>query len=247
MTDAGPAAGLRHITREGVDDRARAPAPFDVADFDSPPSAQSWALALEDQALGLYVGVWTTEPMREAFGPYPGDEFMLSLEGTTRLTDANGAETAVRPGEVFCVHNAWPVSWRQDDPMAKFFMICEDPDPPAEPPSAPGVVVYRPDQADAGASGREEDGPFGPRRVLFETRSGAMTAGVDAVPAHQAAGREAAAQELLCVVSGALSLAAAGRRLTVNAGEAVFIPAGLRFESASETGVRLAFACCARR
>ncbi|MEQ8602921.1 MAG: hypothetical protein RIB45_06350 [Marivibrio sp.] len=248
QTAARTSEGIRHITPAGVDGRGREPAPFDPADFHAAPATQSWGLAISDETLGLHVGVWTTDPMQEAFGPYPGDEFMLSLEGTTRLIDGDGAETTVRPGQVFCVHNAWPVSWRQDDPMAKFFMICEDPDPPADPPPAPGVVVYSPEDAPPGAAEREEEGPFGPRRILFETRSAAMAAGVDVAPAHQAVARQTTAHELWCVATGALSLVAEdGRRVRVEAGEAAFIPAGLRFESASEDGARIAFARCVRR
>ena len=237
-----------HITRDGVDGRGLEPSPFDPADFESPPDWQSWALAKNDEALGLYVGVWATAPMQEAFGPYPGDEFMLSLEGTTRLLDAEGGETVVRPGQAFCVHNAWPVSWRQDDPMRKFFMICEDRNPPAEPPSAPGVVVYEADAAGAQAAGAAQAGPFGPQTVLFASRSGAMTAGLASVAAHGSTPRRAEAHELFCVASGALSLAVdGGGRRTIAAGEAVYIPAGLTFESVSETGANVYSARCTRR
>lgn len=236
-----------HITREGVDGRGLAPAPFDPADFESAPDSQSWALAKNDETLGLYVGVWTTAPMQEAFGPYPGDEFMLSLQGTTRLLDADGGETVVRPGQAFCVHNAWPVSWRQDDPMRKFFMICEDRNPPADPPTDPGVIVYQAGEPPASQASVEE-GLFGAQTVLFASRSGVMTAGLASVPAHGPTPRTAEAHELLCVASGALSLAVdGGERRTIAAGEAVYIPSGLAFESVSDAGAELYSARCTRR
>ncbi len=53
---------------------------LDQADFQSELPDQQVHVYYEDQDLGLSVGVWTTTSMQEAFGPYPGDEFMWVLE-----------------------------------------------------------------------------------------------------------------------------------------------------------------------
>ncbi len=81
----------------------------------------------EQEELGLTVGVWTTTSMQEAFGPYPGDEFMSILEGQVSMIDAHGDETLVKAGEVFCIRNAIPISWKQVGFLRKFYMTYADP------------------------------------------------------------------------------------------------------------------------
>ena len=76
----------------------------------------------EDESLGLSVGVWDTTSMKEAFGPYPGDEFMWVLEGQVSMIDSDGNATEIKQGQTFCVRNAIPVSWKQVGFLRKFYM-----------------------------------------------------------------------------------------------------------------------------
>ncbi len=91
-------------------------------DFQSDLPEQSWHIYFEDAALGLTVGVWTTTSMQEAFGPYPGDEFMCILEGHVAIVGKDGRETFIEEGEAFCIQNGVPVSWKQEGFLRKFFI-----------------------------------------------------------------------------------------------------------------------------
>jgi len=69
---------------------------LDPADFQSELPEQHIHVYYEDADLGLSVGVWTTTTMQEAFGPYPGDEFMWVLEGQVSMVDADERPTPIR-------------------------------------------------------------------------------------------------------------------------------------------------------
>jgi len=78
---------------------------LDPADFQSELPEQHIHVYYEDADLGLSVGVWTTTTMQEAFGPYPGDEFMWVLEGQVSMVDADENEILVKAGETFCIRD----------------------------------------------------------------------------------------------------------------------------------------------
>jgi len=106
----------------GPDVTGMAEMQLDPADFQSDLPQQHIHVYFEDQDLGLSVGVWDTTSMQEAFGPYPGDEFMWVLEGQVSMVDGDGKETLVKQGETFCVRNGIPISWKQEGFLRKFFM-----------------------------------------------------------------------------------------------------------------------------
>ena len=85
-------------------------------DFASDLPTQTLHVYYEDEELGMSVGVWTTSPMQEAFGPYPGDEFIWLLEGGFKMVD--GDEKVLdtyQEGECVYFRNAAPVSWVQEE------------------------------------------------------------------------------------------------------------------------------------
>lgn len=62
----------------------------DPQDFASDLPTQTLHEYYNDEELGMSVGVWTTSPMQEAFGRYPGDEFVWLLEGGVRCRCRTG-------------------------------------------------------------------------------------------------------------------------------------------------------------
>ena len=100
---------------------------LDPAGFQSELPSQQVHVYYEDQDLGLSVGVWTTTSMQEAFGPYPGDEFMWVLEGQVSMVDADQNATLIKQGETFCIRNAIPISWKQVGFLRKLYMTYADP------------------------------------------------------------------------------------------------------------------------
>lgn len=102
---------------------------LDPADFQSPLPSQHIRVYFSDDALGLNVGVWDTTTMQEAFGPYPGDEFVWILDGAFSMLDGENNAIEVRQGQSACIRNAVPVSWKQDGYLKKFFITYLDPAP----------------------------------------------------------------------------------------------------------------------
>jgi uncharacterized cupin superfamily protein len=135
---------------------------LDPADFQSDLPEQHLHVYFEDEVLGLSVGVWTTTSMQEAFGPYPGDEFMWVLEGRVAMVDGDGKETPVEPGETFCIRNAIPISWKQAGFLRKFYMTYAKPDAPtpAIESADGGVVVLDPAKLEAGLTKMDTTEPF---------------------------------------------------------------------------------------
>ena len=64
-------------------------------DFASGLPTQTLHVYYNDDDLGFSVGVWTTSPMREAFGPYPGDEFIWLLEGGFKKSRSGGSTSPI--------------------------------------------------------------------------------------------------------------------------------------------------------
>jgi uncharacterized cupin superfamily protein len=119
---------------------------LDQADFQSELPQQHLHVYFEDEASGLSAGVWTTTDMQEAFGPYPGDEFMCLLEGQVDMMDGGGKATRVKQGEAFCIRNGIPTSWKQVGFLRKFYMTYENPkaDTPDLASTQGGVLVLDP-------------------------------------------------------------------------------------------------------
>ncbi len=150
------------LERSGPADTGLAKMKLDPADFQSELPEQHLHVYFEDEALGLSVGVWTTTTMQEAFGPYPGDEFMWVLEGRVAMVDADGKETPVQEGETFCIRNGIPISWKQVGFLRKFYMTYAKPKALAPEISSAegGVLVLDPSQLEADLKEMDSTEPF---------------------------------------------------------------------------------------
>jgi uncharacterized cupin superfamily protein len=84
----------------------------------------------EDEALGLYIGVWDTLDMIETAAPYACDEFMTIIEGTVEIkNNQTGIVEAVTAGQSFVIPQGYNCQWHQNGYLRKFYVIYE---PPAE-------------------------------------------------------------------------------------------------------------------
>jgi hypothetical protein len=98
-------------------------------DFASNLPTQTLHEYYEDEALGMSVGVWTTSPMQEAFGPYPGDEFVWLVEGGFKMVDGDdNVLDTYKQGECVYFRNAAPVSWVQEKHLRKFYITYLNPE-----------------------------------------------------------------------------------------------------------------------
>ncbi len=106
--------------------------PMDLSpyEFHSRPEQQNLHVYFEDEDLGMSVGVWDTTPMQEPFGPYPGDEFIVVLDGHFDMmdtVDGSGHNVACKKGQSVIFRNGVPVSWKQHDYLKKFYITYTDP------------------------------------------------------------------------------------------------------------------------
>ena len=115
------------LEKNGPEDSGLQPMRLDPQDFQSERPNQHIHTYYEDTKLGLTVGVWTTTTMQEAFGPYPGDEFMWVLEGQACMVDDQKNEIIISSGQSFLVRNAIPISWKQEGFLRKFFITYANP------------------------------------------------------------------------------------------------------------------------
>ena len=131
-------------------------------DFQSELPEQHLHVYFSNETLGLEAGVWTTTDMQEAFGPYPGDEFMWVIEGQVDMMAGDGTATHVKQGETFCIRNGIPVSWKQPGFLRKFYMTYADPNAETPDVSAAngGVLVFDAIKLKSGLTKMETTDPF---------------------------------------------------------------------------------------
>lgn len=135
-------SGIIRLSETGPTDQGLSAMVLDPADFQSALPEQNIHAYFEDANLGLTVGVWDTTAMQEAFGPYPGDEFIWVIDGQFSMVDGHGNAVSASKGDAVCFRNGAPMSWKQNGYLKKFFITYLD--PKAQTPeieNADGAVV----------------------------------------------------------------------------------------------------------
>lgn len=208
-----------------------------ASDFQSDLPEQHLHVYFADEALGLSVGVWTTTSMHEAFGPYPGDEFMWVLEGRVAMVDAEGREVGVEPGQSFCIRNGIPISWKQVGFLRKFYVTYDRPGAtaPAIASAEGGVVVLDPAKLEAGLQRLDTTDPFeirGPAPVqhdsnAFTNDAGNLFVGMWTSEAFESELKPFPCYEFVQLLDGELTITEAdGATHHFAPGDAFFVPQG---------------------
>ncbi|MFK7732845.1 MAG: cupin domain-containing protein [Pseudomonadales bacterium] len=190
----------------------------------------------EDDTLGLYVGLWDTNDMIEAPGPYACDEFMLLIEGEVQVKDNQTGEfTKVVAGDAFVLPKGYDCQWHQQGYLRKFYVISEHPEEsvPEQAAEQQTIIITR-TPANNGVTDS----------ILFPTIDAACTetlSYVDTLGRFSAGVWHSAAVDsqtvmlnhyaLLCVRTGVIALATAGgEKHNVSAGQSCFIPSNAELE-----------------
>ena len=206
-----------------------------------------------DPAGVLSVGVWACTPMTTRPGPYSVNEFMLILEGAVTIVCQDGRETTVKAGESFVIPKGLHCSWKQTEPIRKFYVIFDDPsglqaaDPAAlevirlAPKGPAGCLepVALPDLSLFGGTP-----PIQHIHNYFTDMTGQMTAGVwDCTPMTRKV-MPFPRTELMCLLEGAVTIVDRdGDEAHFKAGDAFLIPQGMDCGWRSSEYVRK-FYCC---
>jgi hypothetical protein len=219
------AQSLRPI-RIDPDRVALEPLDLDPAAFQSPLPVQNYGLIFEDGDIGLAVGIWDTTSMQEAFGPYPGDEYITVLDGGFTMVDAAQAPlAAARAGDSVTFRNGTPSSWKQEGYLRKVYLTLQDPmgATPAISSATGGFRVLDPARLPQG--GPDADGVT--REVVFRNDAGTMTVTLCAFPKGVLPPDPVPSHRLIRVLRGAASvIAPASLPDRLDAGCHVFLPKG---------------------
>ncbi len=135
------------LARNGPPETGMPEMKCDPAGFQSALPTQHLHVYFEDESIGMSVGVWDTTTMQEAFGPYPGDEFIWVLDGEFKMLDGKGDAVECPNGSCVSLRNGVPVSWKQEGYLKKFYITYLDPnaDTPKIVPAKGGIQVLDPD------------------------------------------------------------------------------------------------------
>jgi uncharacterized cupin superfamily protein len=195
------------------------PLALDGAYFQSPLPVQKYHLFFEDEAIGLAVGIWDTTTMQEAFGPYPGDEFIVVLEGSFAMVDGMGGAVAGAKGQSVCFRNAIPTSWKQDGYLKKIYLTLNEPDlaPPVIASAAGGVIAVDPAPLAKGS----------PEQMIFANDRSTMTVHARWMAAAEMPMAASRAHQLVRVLQGQVTISGPDGQAQVFAdGDVFFVPFG---------------------
>jgi uncharacterized cupin superfamily protein len=176
------------------------------------------------------VGVWDTTTMQEAFGPYPGDEFIVVLEGRFEMVDGKGGSVPARKGQSVAFRNGIPTSWKQDGYLKKFYItVTSVGEPPHIDSAEGGVIVLDPElvltQDDL--TSHSKSGARQRDRVIFTNDARTMDVGLWDTEAYVSEPFAFPCHEFAQVLEGEVTITTAdGVRQTFVAGDVFFIAKG---------------------
>ena len=200
----------------------------------------------ENEELGLYVGVWDTTDMIETAGPYPCDEFMWLLEGEVVIRNCSSGEMEkAKAGEAFVIPRGYDCQWQQSGYLRKFYVISEHPEEAI--PAAPaheGIVIPRADAVMTEVAG---DAPFAitsgakpQQNICYKDTRSRFFSGTWACEAFESEQRPFPYHEFAYVQDGSIAITDVEGIVEVfNAGDAFFLPEGVRCSAAVANSVRL--------
>lgn len=218
------------MTENGPD--GLTPMALDAADFQSPLPQQNSHTYFSDPDRGLNVGIWDTTIMQEAFGPYPGDEFIVVIEGEFAMLDGDGDGVPASAGNLVAFRNGSPVSWKQDGYLKKFFLTLNDPKAKSRTLASAegGIIVIDPNTelSDNNIIPRDDNNDPVEREIEFFTNDDeTMTVGLWDSQATQGEMEPFPAHEIVFMVDGEVTIHEPdGISHTFRAGDAFFVPKG---------------------
>lgn len=193
----------------------------------------------EDEALGLYIGVWDTTDMIETAGPYSCEEFMSIIEGAVEIKNSKtGKMETVMAGESFVIPREYDCQWHQNGYLRKYYVIFE----PEEAPSKPVTenVIYI-DENNATPWHSTSDGHN--KKVLYQNHNQTFTSGIWQSKGFNTDTITFPYNEFITVKQGSLScIDKDGVEHKVSAGEALFIPEGVCCSWQAQEKITLHFA-----
>lgn len=198
---------------------------LDAAMFESTLPTQHSHNYYEDEALGLYIGVWDTTDMIETAAPYACDEFMFIIEGAVEIKNSKTDKIeTIMAGESFVIPQGYDCQWHQQGYLRKFYVIYE----PQETPKKPVTenVVYISENSSVPWQ-KTSDGHR--KKLLYKNNDQGFTAGVWQSNAFTTGLIDFLYHEFIFINNGSLICTdEMGVAHHFKTGDALFIPQGTR-------------------
>ncbi|NQY89858.1 MAG: DUF861 domain-containing protein [Colwellia sp.] len=179
----------------------------------------------EDEALGLYIGVWDSTDMTETAAPYACDEFMFIIEGAAKIkNNKTGNIETIMAGESFVISQGYDCQWHQKGYLRKFYVIYQ----PQEIPEKPVTehVVYITENSDIPW---QETSDGHRKKMLYQNNNQGFTSGVWQSKAFTTGLINFPYHEFIYINNGSLICTdEMGIAHHFNGGDALFIPQGTR-------------------
>jgi len=218
-------------------------------EFDSTLPTQHSYEYYEDETLGLFIGVWDTDDMREVAGPYAFDEFMWLIEGEAEIrNNKTGEVEKAKMGEAFIIPSGYDCQWHQTGYLRKFYVSFAHPNETIpEKPAHEGIIIV---QADSPVGVLAGAGPFkvtagatGEEHVCYKNASGTFISGRWATEAFESEPCAFPYNEFAYVHAGSITLTDEwGAEHIFHKGDAFFIPEGVMCSGKTAESVSLYFA-----
>jgi len=183
----------------------------------------------EDEALGLYIGVWDTTDMIEVAAPYACDEFMILIEGAVEIrNNKTGQIETIMPGEDFVIPQGYDCQWQQHGYLRKFYVILEPKELPIQPVCE--NVVYLNDKGKNTGSNNtnwQQTSDGHRKKVLYQNNDKTFTSGLWQSDAFSTDLISFPYNEFIHITSGNLTcIDEKGFEHHFISGDAIFIPQG---------------------
>lgn len=147
---------------------------LDAAMFETSLPTQHSHNYYEDQALGLYIGVWDTTDMIETAEPYACDKFMVIIEGVVEIKNSKTDKIeSIMAGESFVMPQGYDCQWHQQGYLRKFYVIYK-PQATAEKPVTENVIYINENSSVPWQ--KTSDGHR--KKILYKNKDQRFTAGV---------------------------------------------------------------------
>ncbi len=217
----------------------------DVADeleenmFESPLPKQHTHSYYEDEELGLYIGVWDTTDMIETTAPYSCDEFMSIIEGAVEVkNNKTGIIETVMAGESFVIPQAYDCQWHQHGYLRKYYVIFE-PQDAAEKPVTENIVHFK----EQNNVPWQETSDGHRKKILYQNHNNTFTSGIWQSDSFNTDIITFPYNEFITIKQGRLTCTdEQGVEHEVNAGEALFVPQGVRCSWQAQEKISIHFA-----
>jgi len=196
----------------------------------------------------VYAGIWDCTAYQYAIEPYAVHEFMLILEGSITLIDADNKEHVFHQGQSFVIPKGFNCSWKQHGYVKKFYVIFED---DREMDSSNGQadtpILVDPDLPLAAMTGLNADDFVGDLpdmsiETFYQDGSNQFTVGVWESTAMTRVPGTIGRSELMHILSGkGAVINGDGERFEFEAGDTFLVPVNMGYQWTSDEPVKKIF------